>query len=42
MIQTDKEVDLIYEYCDQGSLNEAKARRLFSEPEALKVLYELC
>ena len=41
IIRTDKEVDLIYEYCEEGNLMEAFRRRLFDEQEGLEVLFDL-
>ena len=40
-VATDKEVDLIYEFCEQGDLRAALQSRLFEEPEALAVLHDL-
>jgi serine/threonine protein kinase len=41
VFQTDKEIDLIYEFCDGGSLGDLMKRHLFSEPEALKILHDV-
>lgn len=41
VIHTDKEIDLIYEFCEQGSLAKALKRGVFSEPDALQVLFDL-
>lgn len=41
VLQTNKEVDLIYEYCEQGSLSKVMKHHFFSEPEVLKVLHDL-
>lgn len=40
-LATDAEVDLIYEFCEQGDLRAAFERRLFDEREALAVLHDL-
>ena len=42
LLQTNKEVDLIYEYCEQGSLSKIMKHHVFSEPEVLKILIDLC
>jgi serine/threonine protein kinase len=41
IIYTNKEIDLIYEYCDQGSLGKLLKANRFKEPDALKVLFDL-
>lgn len=41
IIHTNKEIDLIYEYCDQGSLAKLLKTNKFKEPDALKVLFDL-
>jgi len=40
-LSTDKEVDLIYEFCEQGDLRTAFEHKPFEEPEALAVLHDL-
>lgn len=42
IIHTNKEIDLIYEYCEQGSLSKLFKMNRLSEPDALKVLFDLC
>lgn len=41
VIHTNKEIDLVYEYCEQGSLAKVLKRNSFSEPDALKVLFDV-
>lgn len=42
IIHTNKEIDIIYEYCDQGSLGKLLKSTRFNEPNSLKVLFDLC
>jgi serine/threonine protein kinase len=42
IIQTDREVDLIYEYCEQGSLSSLLSTHQFTESQALQIIYDLC
>lgn len=42
IIHTNKEIDIIYEYCEQGSLGKLLKTNRLNEPDALKVLFDLC
>lgn len=43
VLQTNVEIDMIYEFCDQGSLGDILNRgHIVTEPEALKIMLDIC
>lgn len=42
IVYTNKEIDIMYEFCEQGCLAKALKQKLFDEPDVLKMLFDLC